>query len=410
MRALFAVGVGLGLFFSLVQELSAQATVRLGIDQLVAMEFSPLIGKRVGLVTNPAGVNHRGESTLEILHRDRRVQLVALFGPEHGVYGKVPAGKYVESHRDAQTGLWVHSLYGKTRKPTAEMMQGLDAIVFDLQDLGSRSYTYISTLGLVMEAAMENNVEVVVLDRPNPLGGLRVEGPRLNEQWKSFVGQYNIPYVHGMTVGELARWINVHYLVRPCRLTVIPMKGWRREMVWEDTGMRWVPTSPNIPTIRAARGYSLTGILGNIGITTVSGDPYPFEVIMTSYLNPDTFSAKLMSRAFPGIRALPYSYTATTGRFKGATYFGARLIVNPRAEANFTAFAFHVLDTIRNLTGRNLFQRVSASNISMFDKLNGCSSWRDRWLRGAQWRDLEKLWEPGVAAWLEERQPYLLYH
>lgn len=384
-------------------------TVRLGIDHLAEQDFAPLRGKRVGLVTNPSGTNYRGETTLQILSREPRVKLVALFGPEHGVYGKVPAGKYVDSHRDPGSGLWVHSIYAKTRKPTPEMMRGLDAIVFDLQDIGNRSYTYISSLGMVMEAALENDVEVIVLDRPNPLGGMRVEGPRLNPEWKSFVGQYDIPYVHGMTVGELALWINDHYLPRPCRLTVITMKGWRRDMIWEDLGLRWVATSPNIPTIGAARGYTVTGILGNIGITTVTGDRYPFEVITTSNLNPEMFTAQLMNRPFPGIRAQPYVFTATTGRFKGSQYRGARLFISPRSEANFTAFAFHAMDTIRSLTRRDLFQRVSASNLAMFDKLNGCSSWRLRWVKGARAQDLERLWEPGVNAWIRERQRYLLY-
>jgi uncharacterized protein YbbC (DUF1343 family) len=409
MRVLLFVAPALYLILFIALKLEAQQNVRLGIDRLVEQNFAPLRGKRVGLVTNPSGTNHQGISTLQILSREPRVRLVALFGPEHGVYGKVPAGKYVESHRDLGSGLWVHSLYGKTRKPTPEMMRGLDTIVFDLQDLGNRSYTYISTLGMVMEAALENDVEVIVLDRPNPLGGIRVEGPRLNEQWKSFVSQYNIPYVHGMTVGELAQWINDHYLPQPCRLIVMTMQGWTRDMIWEDTGLRWIATSPNIPTIGAARGYTLTGILGNIGITTVTGDRYPFEVITTSYLNPEIFTAQLMNKSFPGIRAQPYAFTATSGRFKGSRYFGARLFVNPRSEANFTAFAFHAMDTIRSLTGRDLFQRVSANNLTMFDKLNGSSSWRMKWARGASAFDLEKLWEPGITAWLRERQRYLLY-
>ena len=207
---------------------------------------------------------------------------MALYGPEHGVFGKVGAGKHVSGERhgedknndgkitkDEETGIKVYSLYGKTRKPTAAMMEGVDVIAYDLQDVGCRSYTYISTLGLVMEEAAEHEVEVMVLDRPNPLGTKRVEGPRPQgpEVIPSFIGQFDVPYVYGLTVGEIAKWINEKHLTKPCRLTVIPMKGWAQDMVWEDTGLKWVPTSPNIARIEAARGYVATGFFGELGIS-----------------------------------------------------------------------------------------------------------------------------------------------
>ena len=237
-------------FFALVTLLEATVVgqVRLGSEQLAANEFKELQGKRVGLITNPSGANHNGETTIELLRRAPGVRLLALFGPEHGVYGDVKAGERIPERTDARTGLPVHSLYGATRKPTPAMLQGLDVLVYDLQDTGVRSYTFISTMGLAMEACAEAGLEFVVLDRPNPLGGERVEGPPLDERFRSFVGQWNIPYAYGMTCGELARMINGEgWIKKPCALTVVPMTGWRRSMVWHDTGLPWVPTSPNVP-------------------------------------------------------------------------------------------------------------------------------------------------------------------
>src|SRR5438552_13127449 len=223
------------------------AQVQLGSEVLAANGFKELQGKRVGLITNPSGVSRNGESTIDLLRRAPGVKLVALFGPEHGVYGDVNAGEWVAERTDQRTGLPVHSLYGATRKPTPAMLKGLDALVYDLQDTGVRSYTFISTMGLAMEACAQAGVEFIVLDRPNPLGGERVEGPMLEDRFRSFVGQWNIPYAYGMTCGELARMINGEgWIKSPCKLTVVRMIGWRRPMVWRDTGLAWAPTSPNV--------------------------------------------------------------------------------------------------------------------------------------------------------------------
>ena len=218
----------------------AVAEVQLGSEAFAATGFRELQGKQVGLITNPSGVNRKGESTIDLLLHAAGLKLIALFGPEHGVYGDVKAGESIAERTDRRTGLPVHSLYGATRKPTPAMLKVLDALVYDLQDTGVRSYTFISTMGLAMEACAEAGVEFFVLDRPNPLGGERVEGPMVDDRFRSFVGQWNIPYVYGMTCGELARMINGEgWIKAPCHLTVIPMNGWRRAMVWRDTGLPW---------------------------------------------------------------------------------------------------------------------------------------------------------------------------
>lgn len=280
-RMVALILVLLGSVFAPAQETN-RPVFRLGIDSLADGGFRELKGKRVGLVTNPSGVDGQGVPSWKRFRESPEVNLVALYGPEHGVFGKVGAGKHVSGERhgedknndgkiskDEETGIKVFSLYGDTRKPTPRMLEGIDVMVYDLQDVGCRSYTYISTLGLVMEAASEKDIEVMVLDRPNPLGAKRVEGPRPQgpDVIPSFIGQFDVPYVYGLTVGEIAKWINAKHLKEPCRLSVIPMKGWAQDMVWEDTGLKWVPTSPNISQIEAARGYVATGFFGELGVS-----------------------------------------------------------------------------------------------------------------------------------------------
>ena len=233
----------------LAAPLSAQ--VMPGIEVLEQNGFEELIGKRVGLVTNPSGVDHRLRSTIDILFEAPQVQLVALFGPEHGVRGDAYAGDHVEGGTDPRTGLPVYSLYGPTREPTPDMLRGIDVMVYDIQDVGVRCYTFISTLGLVMRACAKAGIEVLVLDRPNPLGGNKIEGCYVEDGFYSFVSQYRIPFVYGLTVGELAGLINEEGLNRgqkgdllplKCKLNVVPMRGWRRDMLFRDTGLPWAPS------------------------------------------------------------------------------------------------------------------------------------------------------------------------
>ena len=242
--------------------------VMLGIDVLESQAFAPIKGKRVGLLTHPAGVNRQGVSTIDVLRRAKDAQLVALFGPEHGIYGDEKAEVIIPNRVDRRTGLPVFSLYGKTRKPTKAMLKGLDAMIIDLQDVGTRSYTYVSAMRYTMEACFENDVEVIVLDRPNPLGGLKADGPPLDAKWKSYVGAFRVPYVHGLTIGELARLAKEAPGVMDVsdkdrargRLTIVPMRGWHRSMRWPETGLNWVPTSPMIQDFSAVIGYAMVGL------------------------------------------------------------------------------------------------------------------------------------------------------
>ena len=244
----------------------AKVKVLTGIEVLKQQNFKVLEGKRVGLVTNPTGVDNELQSDVDILAAVPGIKLVALFGPEHGVRGSAHAGLKVEDNRDEATGLPVYSLYGKYRVPAKEMLQGIDVLVYDIQDIGCRSFTYISTLGNIMKAAAENNIQVVVLDRPNPLGGLKIEGNITEDDCISFVSRLKIPYVYGLTVGELALMLNgENMLGAKCDLTVIKMKGWKRRMTYTDTGLPWVLPSPHIPEPISAPFYAVSGIVGAKG-------------------------------------------------------------------------------------------------------------------------------------------------
>jgi uncharacterized protein YbbC (DUF1343 family) len=394
-----ALAIGLSLAFSG----TVRATVSLGIDELEKSNFAALKGKRVGLVTNPSGVDSKGHSAIDILYKGQSsgFKLVKLFGPEHGIDGQTKAGDPVSNSRDRHTHLPVYSLFitpeGNYRHPTPEMFAGLDAIVYDVQDLGNRSYTFISTLGNVMDEAAKDHVQVIVLDRPNPLGGVRIEGPRLSDGIQSFVGQYDIPYIYGLTPGELALWINAKYLPRPCRLTIISMRNWIRPMVWEDTGLKWVPTSPNIPTAAAARGYTATGFLGEIGIETGCGGPMAFQVVQNRGCDGGTFAQRFNALHVPGIQARPMDN-------------GISLLIDPRNAGNLTAVNFQAIDILNDIAdGFTPFGRTDFDQRDMFDKVSGNTRIRRQLTAGRAVSDIIHSWDSGVARWAVERQPFLLY-
>ncbi|MCE0484452.1 MAG: DUF1343 domain-containing protein [Methylacidiphilales bacterium] len=389
---------------------AARGAVSLGIDELEKTHFGLLLGKRVGLVTNPSGADSKGRSAITVLYRGQSAgyHLVKLFGPEHGIDGQVKAGHEFSNTRDRQTNLPVYALYntpyGEFRHPTREMFSGLDAVVYDVQDLGNRSYTFISTLGYVMDEAAKDNIEVIVLDRPNPLGGVRIEGPRLSDGVQSFVGLYDIPYVYGLTPGELAQWINAKYLPKPCHLTVLTMKGWTRNMVWEDTGLKWIPTSPNIPTIGAARGYAATGLLGEIGIESGIGGPAPFQAVAGRGWPDSILARRFNALHIPGVRASPYHYYA------GSDYDGIYLKIDPRNAGNLTGISLQAIQILEDeIDHFSTFGHTKADQRDMFDKVVGSHSLRRQLMAGRSADAIISSWNPGVSRWAVERLPYLLY-
>ena len=292
--------------------ISNAQNVKTGLQVLIEDNFSILKGKSVGLITNPTGVNATLKSTVDILFEAKDVNLVALYGPEHGVRGDYSAGDHVSSAKDDKTGLPVHSLYGKTRKPTSEMLKDIDVLVYDIQDIGSRSYTYISTMGLAMEAAAENGVEFIVLDRPNPLGGEKMEGPLVKSEFISFVSQFPIPYVHGLTCGELATFLNEEKLLKndvQCKLKVVSMKGWGRGMLFEETGLPWIPSSPHIPHPHSPYYYPVSGILGELYVYSIGvGYTLPFQLFAAPWIDAEKLTKNLNGLKLPGVIFRPVHF------------------------------------------------------------------------------------------------------
>ena len=379
-----------------------------GVEVLEKRGFPGLKGKNVGLVTNPSGVDRNLRSTIDILFNAPGVNLVALYGPEHGVRGDVYAGGRVNDHTDPATGLPVYSLYGATRKPTPEMLEGIDVMVYDIQDVGARSYTFISTLGLVMEACAEQGIEVMVLDRPNPLGGDKIEGSYVEDGYFSFVSQYRIPYVYGLTVGELALMINSEGLNRGqlgnqepsrCSLTVIPMEGWRRSMRYGDTGLPWVLPSPNIPYSSSAENYCAAGICGelygflNIGI----GYTLPFQVFAEEWIDAERLKEALDALRLPGVSFRTIYFKPFSGRTAGRLVQGVQYFFTDYEAARITEVQFHVMEVIATLyPDRKPFE--VATGIGLFDKVCGSSYIRETFSKSYDFDDIRDFWRKDEAA------------
>ena len=379
---------------------TVRATVDLGIDVLAQRDYAVLKGKRVGLITNQTGIDSHGVRTRVLLKK--HCNLVALYTPEHGLDGTEKAGRYVRSRRDRVTGVIAHSLYGPTRKPTPEMLRGIDVLVFDMQDIGCRGYTYISTMGRCMEAAGENHIPFVVLDRPNPIGGNRIEGPSVDPQWISFVGQFPVPSVHGMTVGELAKMVNDKgWMAARCDLTVVPMRGWSRKYVWANTGLRWIPTSPNIPYGTSPLYYAATGTVGELsGPECGVGASRPFESISARFLNAQSFTRYLRSLDMPGV-----SFT----EFRSGGSQGTALRIDPNAGANLTALGVYILAEMNRHARPDLFRRTPSSKLDIFYKVYGSSSIRSQIERDVSPQRIVVSWDSNVRSFRRARAPYLLY-
>lgn len=347
-----------------------------GIENLFSSSHQSLLqGKRIGLITNYTAIDSLGNTSVDLFLRNAGgfgYCLAAIFSPEHGLSGLKHAGESVEDALGPK-GIPVYSLHGATRRPTEKMLKGLSLLVFDMQDIGSRSYTYISTLFYAMEEAAVAKIPFVVLDRPNPLGGHLVDGPMLEKEWRSFVGYVNVPYCHGMTVGELARYFNGEYGVG-CNLTVIPMRGWKRSMAFKDTGLTWIPTSPQAPEADTAFYYPATGLLGELQIVNIGvGYTLPFKVIGAPWIDASEFAARLNASHFPGVRFHPFHYTPFFGRFAGKPCHGAMIILTDRKAFLPVTTQYLILGTLKALYPSQFQKGLadSAGRGEMFNKVCG---------------------------------------
>lgn len=387
------------------------ANVKTGIEVLREDGFKVLEGKRVGLTTNPTGVDSQLKSTIDILWEAKNVNLVALYGPEHGVRGNIHAGDKVSDEVDPKTGLKMYSLYGKTSKPTKEMMDEIDVMVYDIQDNGCRSYTYISTLGKLMEACIEFNKELVVLDRPNPLGGEKIEGNVVEDGYKSFVSQFRIPYVYGQTPGELALYLNATDYENKCKLHVVKMKGWKRSMTWDETGLEWIVASPHVPHAEAAVFYSVTGIFGEFGYVNIGvGYTLPFQIMGAPWIDADSLATALNSLNLAGIEFRPIYFKPYYSVFKGELCEGVQIHILDYKAAKLSEVQFLVVQEMMRLwPEKDWFELCNQKRFNMFDKVCGSGHIREAFGKNYKWEDIREYWYKDVDWYRKASSKYYLY-
>ncbi len=386
--------------------------IKTGIEVLKQTNFKAIEGKRVGLITNPTGVDNNLKSTIDILHEAPNVNLVALYGPEHGVRGDVHAGDKVDTFTDPNTGVPVYSLYGATRKPTAEMLEGIEVLVYDIQDIGCRSYTYISTMYLAMEAAAENNIAFVVLDRPNPVGGLKVEGNLVEDGFISFVSQLKIPYLYGLTCGELALMINKEMMsTSPCQLEVVKMKKWKRKMKFEDTNLQWVPASPHIPFNHSATFYPVSGILGELGYMSIGvGYTLPFEMFAADWINAEELATALNAKDLPGVEFRPIHLKPFYSVGKGTNMQGVQVHLMNFEKARLSDIQFHVMEVAAELyPDKAVFDNADEGRYNMFDKVSGSDYIRTEFSKNHKFSDIRGYWMKDELLFKKKSKRYYLY-
>jgi uncharacterized protein YbbC (DUF1343 family) len=349
--------------------------VELGIDRFFKEKQEDLLkGKKVGLITNHTGVDSELRTTVELFKTHaKEYTLKALFAPEHGIQGKAYAEETIEDGQDFH-GIPIYSLYGKTRRPTDQMLEGIDVLIYDIQDIGSRSYTYATTLYYVMEEAAKRNIALIVLDRPNPINGVIVDGPMLSDKWRSFIGYINVPYCHGMTIGELALFFNEEYHIG-CQLKVVSMQGWKRTMSFKETGLSWIPTSPYIPEPDTPLFYASTGILGELNIVNLGGGySLPFKLIGAPWINAHQFAQKLNAQKLPGVRFLPFHYRPFYGGHKGVDCQGVMILITDTLKYRPMAVQYLLLGMLKSLYPEKIMNHLSAleeNRKKLFCQANG---------------------------------------
>lgn len=413
-KTLSTIIILLATFITVSSQEMADYSVKPGIEVLRNRGFDALKGKRIGLITNPTGVDNSLKATIDILNEAPGVKLMALFAPEHGVRGDISAGSSVNNSVDPKTGVKVYSLYGSTKKPTAEMLRNIDALVYDIQDNGCRSYTFISTMAMAMEQCARLGIEFIVLDRPNPLGGNKVEGLCTDPDNISFVGYLPIPYIYGLTPGELAKMIVGEKMLKSekqLKLTVIKMEGWDREMLFEDTAMPWVLPSPHIPTPQTAIFYPATGIVGELDYLSIGvGYTLPFRCFAATWIDASQLTQKLNSMKLPGVVFRPIHYKPFYAFEHGKNLQGVELYINDFNAAQLTLIQFYVMEALAELYPDHKALTIApAKHLAMFDKVTGSKKVSQLFFKNYKTADILPLWNRDISAFKTKKAAYHLY-
>jgi uncharacterized protein YbbC (DUF1343 family) len=387
--------------------------MNLGLDVLFESNLDLLDGSRVGLIVNPASINSRFEHAADLFHQHPRIKLTVLFGPQHGIRGETQ-DNMIESQtfRDKRSALPAYSLYGEARKPTPEMLAAVDVLVFDIQDVGTRVYTFVYTMALAMEAARECGKRFIVLDRPNPIGGVQIEGNILEPEFRSFVGMFLIPMRHGMTTGELALMFNREFGIG-CELDVVKMEGWRRSMWFEETRLPWVMPSPNMPTVDTAVVYPGSVMFEGTNLSEGRGTTRPFEIIGAPYIEPDELVEELTKDYLSGVVFRPLHFQPTFHKFAGELCGGIQIHVIDRNAFKPVITGVAIISAIRRLYPDG-FEWKQPPYEYVYDKLpfdviNGSSRLREQIEAEAPVSEIEESWREGLKEFAERRETYLLY-
>jgi uncharacterized protein YbbC (DUF1343 family) len=373
----------------------------------VLLELPELLRhQRIGLITNQTGRSADGRRTIDLLYARTDLRLLALFSPEHGLLGVAAPGQSIANARDAQTGLPIYSLYGATDQPTAAMLAGLDALVYDLQDVGARYYTYIWTMALAMQSAAEHNLRFIVLDRPDPLGGMLVQGNLLDPQFASLVGLYPIPMRYGMTPGELADFLNIEHGIH-ADLTVVALAGWQRSLYYDQTSLAWIPPSPSMPDLESALQYPGMCLFEGTNLSVGRGSSRPFQQIGAPWLRAMALAQRLEAYGFSGVHFEAISFTPVQpddGKYAGEAVYAVRFSATDRSRYDPIDVALAALIETARLHPDQL-----AWNVSHFDALAGSLELREQILAGASLAAVTQGWATALAAYNRQRSPYLLY-
>jgi uncharacterized protein YbbC (DUF1343 family) len=375
------------------------ARVQTGLDVLEAQKFAPLRGKRIGIITNHTGLDGQGKSTIDLLTHASGVKVVALFSPEHGLAGRMD--EKVSSSKDPATGLPVFSLYDEARRPTDEMLQGIDALVFDIQDAGVRFYTYTATMGYCMEEAAKRHISFYVLDRPNPINGEITEGPMLDPGKTSFVAYYPLPVRYGLTIGELAQLFNTENHIN-ADLHVIPMKNWRRNYFFESTGVRWVPPSPNLRTMKGAITYPGLEILQAAGVSVGRGTETPFEQFGAPWMDGEKVAAALNAAQLPGLKFVAQSFIPVSGLYMGRRCGGVSIRIGDRAAVRAMRLGIEIAVLLERMYPQDF---AAEKTITLLGNAETVQKLKDR----ASAKDILASWQSSLAEFEQTRRKYFLY-